>query len=90
MVSIPFTRVHENATTPVAEVISNNDGQAKEEKILAFCSTPRSILEITEMLGFKEKKSGRNYVKPLVAAGRLAMTIPDKPNSSLQKYVTIK
>lgn len=42
------------------------------------------------MLHYKDKKTVRKYVKPLVEAGRLAMTIPDKPNSSLQKYVTIK
>ena len=29
-------------------------------------------------------------LKPLVEQGRLAMTIPDKPNSSNQKYVTVK
>lgn len=89
MVSIPFIRVQANETTQVAEVTSNNDRKEKNERILAFRFTSRSILEITEMLGFKEK-SGRNYMKSLVEAGRLAMTILDKSNSKLQKYVTIK
>jgi len=42
------------------------------------------------MLEYKDKKTVRKYLKPLVEQGRLAMTIPDKPNSSNQKYVTVK
>ena len=30
----------------------------------------------------------REYIQPLVEEGLLALTIPDKPKSSLQKYVT--
>ena len=62
----------------------------RTERILKFCSTPKTVLEIMDMLGYKEKKTARKYVKPLVEQGRLVMTIPDKPNSSNQKYVTIK
>ncbi len=58
--------------------------------ILEFCTTPKGVLEIAELLGFKEKKSVRRHIKPLVEQGRLAMTIPDKPNSKNQKYITIK
>ena len=28
-----------------------------------------------------------NYIRPLLDAGKLRMTIPDKPNSKNQKYV---
>ena len=28
-----------------------------------------------------------NYIRPLLDAGKLKMTIPDKPNSKNQKYV---
>ena len=59
-------------------------------KILQFCETPKGIYEIVEMLGYKDKKPARKYIKPLVEQGRLAMTIPDKPNSKYQKYVTVK
>lgn len=90
------TPVTTSVTTPVDSMIEgmfsiyDEERADKEKRILEFCISPKSILEIIEMLGFREKKSGRNYVKPLVEQGRLAMTIPDKPNSSKQKYITIK
>lgn len=80
-------------TTPdstLVELIDLYNNLPYAERILEFCINPRSILEIIDMLGFKEKKSGRRYVTPLLEQGRLAMTIPDKPNSKNQKYITIK
>ena len=41
-------------------------------------------------LGYKDKKTVRKYLDPLVKQGRIAMTIPDKPTSRNQKYITIK
>lgn len=39
-------------------------------------------------LGYKDAKSmAKNHLKPLIQAGKLVMTIPDKPNSRNQKYV---
>lgn len=99
VVSIPFTRVstEENnpvttpvgtpVTTPVESLFENN---TQTKRILEFCTSPRGILEIADMLGYKQKKSVRRYLKPLVEQGRLAMTIPDRPNSSSQKYVTVR
>lgn len=76
--------------SPPVELIDLYNNLPYAERILEFCINPRSILEIIDMLGFKEKKSGRGYVTPLLEQGRLAMTIPDKPNSKNQKYITIK
>ena len=61
-----------------------------EDKILMFCVEPKGILEICSFLGYKDKRSARRYLNPLLQQGRIAMTIPDKPNSRLQKYVAIK
>lgn len=74
-------------TTPDNEM---NKRKNSVERILEFCVTPKNILEIAELLGLKEKKSVRGHIKPLVEQGRLAMTLPDKPNSKNQKYITIK
>jgi len=65
-------------------------GAGDSERILEFCIVPRGILEIVEMLGVKEKKTARKYITPLLNMGRLAMTVPDKPNSKNQKYITIR
>ena len=65
-------------------------GNIQIERILEFCSLPKGILEIVAMLEYKDKKTVGKYLKPLVEQGRLAMTIPDKPNSSNQKYVTVR
>lgn len=61
-----------------------------EEKVLQFCSEPKGILEICEYLGYKDKRSVRKIIDPLLELGRLAMTVPDKPNSRNQKYISIK
>ena len=62
----------------------------KENAILDFCIEPRAILEIVKFLNYKERKSVRRILVNLALQGRIAMTIPDKPNSRLQKYITIK
>lgn len=61
-----------------------------EDEIISFCTTAKSILEIAEYLGYKDKRSVRKYLNPLIEKGRIAMTIPDKTNSRFQKYVTIR
>lgn len=61
-----------------------------EEKVLQFCYEPKGILEICEYLGYKDKRSVRKIIDPLLKLGRLAMTVPDKPNSRNQKYISIK
>ena len=104
VVSIPFTRVSTEDEDPRWTQDRTQDrtqdgtqedskGSSEDEKIkriLEFCQTPKGILEITEMLGYSGRKPTKKYVKPLVEQGRLAMTIPDKPQSKNQKYVTVK
>lgn len=60
-----------------------------QDRILEYCKIPRSKAEIAEVLGYKDVKSfGKNHLKPLVASHKLLMTIPDKPTSKNQRYVT--
>jgi len=73
-----------NVDTPVDTPVG------RQEQILLFCSVPRGILEIADYLKYKQKKSVRRLLVPLIEQGRLAMTIPQSPNSRFQKYVTIK
>jgi hypothetical protein len=43
--------------------------------------------EIQDRLGLIHRENFRsNYLKPALEQGFIEMTIPDKPNSSLQRY----
>lgn len=96
VVSIPFTRVSTEDEDPrwtqdgTQEDSKGSSEDEKIKRILEFCQTPKGILEITEMLGYSGRKPTKKYVKTLVEQGRLAMTIPNKPQSKNQKYVTVK
>ncbi len=60
-----------------------------KERILKYCKEPRSKKEITEYLGYKDVHSiAKNHIRPLIKEGKLCMTLPEKPNSKNQKYVS--
>ena len=55
--------------------------------ILRICLASKSIREIMALAGRRDRTKFRHQVmQPLLAAGWLAMTIPDKPTSSRQRY----
>ena len=57
--------------------------------ILNFCKIPRSIAEIMAEIDIKTAKYLKTeYLQPLINNGSIAETIPDKPKSKYQKYVT--
>ena len=59
-----------------------------ETKILNYCQVARSKKEICSYLGYKNLTYfTKKYLIPLLESGKLKMTIPDKPNSRLQKYI---
>lgn len=59
------------------------------KKILQFCKEERSAKEIAEHCGYKGvDRFKRNYLKPLLEQKKIQMTIPDKPKSKNQKYIT--
>lgn len=65
--------------------------QHLQSVILDFCAIPRSVAEIMTHLPLKNRKDVRERcISPLIEQGRLAMTIPQSPNSRFQKYITIK
>ena len=58
-------------------------------KILEFCKQARSAKEIMNLLKLKHRESFyNNYLKPLLQDGLLLMTIPNKPKSKKQQYIT--
>ena len=61
-----------------------------EEEILKLCRNERSLKEITEYFGYKDVYKFKNkYINQLLKQNKLKMTVPDKPKSRNQKYVTI-
>ena len=62
--------------------------EIKRDSLINFCEIPRSREEMMEYVAVASKRYFReNYIRPLLDAGKLRMTIPDKPNSKNQKYV---
>ena len=70
---------------------AQDETQDKSTMILDFCVKPRTKQEIMDHLGFSSRRQfNERYMKPLLEAGKLVMTIPDKPSSKNQKYVAKK
>ncbi len=64
-------------------------GDIKED-LLKFCKTPRMRKEIVGFVGLTQYYAMKTLAMPLVEEGKLRMTIPDKPRSRNQKYVTVE
>ena len=62
--------------------------QDAADRIIEFCSIPRTFIEIAGYLGYTQRKSVRRYLNPLIDSGRIAMTIPEKP-SFLDNLTTV-
>ncbi len=76
---IATPQVEPQVTPQVGELLSVVEGEMARE-------------ELQQALGLKDRKSfRRRYLAPALDEGLIEMTIPDKPNSRLQKYrLTIK
>ena len=58
--------------------------------VLDYCMTEKSKQEICSYIGYRNLTYfTRKYLNPLLASGQLQMTIPDKPKSRNQKYITV-
>ena len=56
-------------------------------ELIEFCGMPCSKREMLDYLGLTDSKNFRErYLVPLLNAGKIEMTIPDKPSSRRQKY----
>ncbi len=59
-------------------------------EVIALCQQPKSLTEIITHLGLKHRNNAKSrYIDPLIKGGFLEMTIPDKPNSRNQKYISV-
>ena len=47
----------------------------------------KSVVEMMKHLGLKDRHNfNERYLQPALSVGLVEMTIPDKPNSRLQRY----
>lgn len=76
-----------NRESRPAEQTEENVEERSIQDLLQFCVQPRLKTEIAEFMGVKTLYYAmKKYVNPLLETGELAMTIPQKPQSKLQKY----
>ena len=79
---------HKSGTSQGTSQGASHDCKTIDEKIIEFCRIPRSLAEITEYCGFKDRRKFRErYLNPLLGT-HIQMTIPDRPTSRFQKYRT--
>lgn len=65
----------------------DKENHTSEQSILEFCKTPRTRAELIAYAGKSRVYTMDKLVNPLVTAGKLKLTLPDKPKSSKQRYV---
>ena len=83
----------EGDTHQVIHQVTHQDVELStvSKQILAFCTTPKSKKELAVFCGFKDLRNFTlKHINPLLEAGQLEMTIPDKPKSRNQKYITVR
>ena len=80
--------------TLISEPIQSEKACSMEETndpkgLVAFCQQPRSRAEIVSFLQISSAQYAlRKYLNPLIQSGHIRMTMPEKPGSPKQKYVS--
>ncbi len=68
------------------KIVQNKEDDLENE-IMSYCKIPRSREELAEKFGFEAPSYFiRTKIVPLIDAGKIKMTVPDKPKSKFQKY----
>lgn len=68
----------------------NSENVWDEKGLIKFCRTPRTRSEIIAYLDIASGQYAlRRYLNPLLECGAIRMTLPDKPRSPKQQYVTV-
>ena len=63
----------------------------KQKQLLEFCIEAKSRDEMQAYIGISNRSHfSKFYLKPLLTSGQLKMTLPDKPKSKHQKYITVR
>lgn len=79
----------ENGIRQIQRIRSKESKQRFIQELTIFCRTPKTITEIADFFGFKDKyRLKKNHIIPIVGL-YLNLTKPEEPNSRTQKYISI-
>jgi ATP-dependent DNA helicase RecG len=79
--------VNAPVNTQVNTQVSTQVSTQVEKLVSIFNDEVSTINDLMKIMQLKERRTfARNYIQPALKAGLIEMTIPDKPNSRLQKY----
>lgn len=88
--SVTLYNGEQAATESIADDFAERKHAQDEKGLLEFCRTPRSRGEIIAYLDIASGQYAlRRYLDPLVESGAIQLTMPDKPRSPKQQYVTV-
>ena len=74
----------------IHDAVHDDSVLMKQNRLLEFCTKARSRDEMQAFLEISNRSHfSKSYLKPLLESGQLKMTIPDKPKSKNQKYITV-
>ena len=72
-----------------SEPMTKGNDTHTREKLLNFCRVPRTRQEIAAFLDIKSVPYAvRAHVAPLVEQGMIGLSMPEKPRSPKQHYIT--
>jgi ATP-dependent DNA helicase RecG len=57
--------------------------------LLAYCRIPRTREELVAFTGFSQYYTISKLMQPLIDAGKIRLTIPEKPKSRNQRFVAV-
>lgn len=74
---------------PVAAPVIRKEKALDDRGLLEFCQIPRTRREIADFLGIVSTQYAvKRYLEPLINAGAITLSIPDRPRSPKQTYQT--
>lgn len=79
-------------TEHVGEHVTRHVGRHVDEqivlRILTSCAEPKKSIEIRHLIGIRDRETFQNnYLRPLINDQLISLTIPEKPQNPLQKYI---